>query len=278
MPTLHIIDSHVHIWDPRVQRMPWLDAVPAVNRPIGIDELEREFASIPGVHLDGAIYVEVDETDPEQEDRLLYENDSPLIIGRTLRSRVSPYMRIPVLATAIREPLHSNEIQRARIQDPLFLAGLEVLADRQLPFEVVNREEDLPAVLGLLEKVPQETVILNHMGNVSHLTRRGRYALQGLSELPNLYVKISGDNPIDLETAKFVSDVFSPRRIMFASNFPMVNVTGSLESHLRRVRSVFGDDPLVFSQNALRAYGVRVPALPAVKPAQRPRRKEQSCY
>jgi len=42
MPSLPIIDSHVHLWDPTRFHMPWLDDIPLLRRPIPIQEYREQ--------------------------------------------------------------------------------------------------------------------------------------------------------------------------------------------------------------------------------------------
>src|SRR5689334_13196191 len=41
MPDFPIIDTHLHLWDPAQLSYPWLQAVPALNRPFLLPELRR---------------------------------------------------------------------------------------------------------------------------------------------------------------------------------------------------------------------------------------------
>ena len=36
-----IIDTHLHVWDPRRLRYPWLDDIPLLNKPYLLEDYDR---------------------------------------------------------------------------------------------------------------------------------------------------------------------------------------------------------------------------------------------
>src|SRR5437588_10496668 len=59
MQTRGIVDSHVHLWDPRRFRMPWLDDIDPLRRPFGLETFAEHAR---GVSVDQMVYVQVDTT------------------------------------------------------------------------------------------------------------------------------------------------------------------------------------------------------------------------
>src|SRR5262245_44169123 len=47
MPDCPIIDTHLHLWDPRQIRYPWLENVPLLNKPHLLDDYRAATASVP---------------------------------------------------------------------------------------------------------------------------------------------------------------------------------------------------------------------------------------
>ena len=45
-PIEHIVDAHVHIWDPARVTYPWLAEVPRLNRRFMVDDVEAELSGI----------------------------------------------------------------------------------------------------------------------------------------------------------------------------------------------------------------------------------------
>lgn len=253
--TLKIIDSHFHIWDPAKQELPWLAGLDKLNHKFSLDDLKKEYAQL-GVDFLGGVYVEVDAADHELEDRLIGELDDPKVLARMLRVTIDPYMRVPIHATGIREPLHIPSEPRGRCLEPGFIAGLRAMAAKGMPFELCNRGEELGDMAKAFAQVPEVTVIMDHLGNVPGLDEESRKALESFAALPNSYIKISGDNPVNPDIVKFVKDTFSADRLLFSSNWPVVKLNSSLKQHFELMVELFGDDEDFFMNNAKKAYGI----------------------
>ena len=217
--------------------------------------MESEYEQL-GVEFLGGVYVEVDSDDPLLEDRLVYESNNPKILARMLRAQVGPYMRVPINATGIREPLHTDSAPRGRCMEPSFIAGLRAMADKGLPFELCNRGAELPDMAQTFSQVPSLTVIMDHLGNMPDLSPACKKAVQTMAALPHCYIKVSGDLPVDHDIVAFVRDTFAPDRILYASNWPVVTVHSSLREHWQLMLDIFGPDEDFFRHNAMRAYGI----------------------
>ncbi|WEV65010.1 amidohydrolase family protein [Bifidobacterium sp. ESL0764] len=253
---LKVIDSHFHMWDPAVQNLPWLDGM-KINRKYTFEDLKAEYEHV-GVDFLGGVYVEVDCVDHEQEDRLVYDNGDPRILARMLRASLSPTMRVPLNATGIREPLHIDSEPRGRCLEPDFIGGLKALAAHGMPFELCCRGEELGDMAKAFGQVPEVTVIMDHLGNVTSLDSDSREALKAMARLPHSYIKVSGDNPVDPDIVKYVRDVFGPRKVLFSSNWPVVNEHSSFAEHFELMLKIFGEDEDFFMNNALKAYGIEL--------------------
>lgn len=245
------------MWDPQVQDLPWLADLPKLQHKYTIEDLTAEYAKFD-VDLLGGVYVEVDAADHELEDKLVYYNKNPKILRKIMHSRVSPYMRIPVFADGIREPLHTPTEPRGRVLEPEFLDGLRTLAQLHLPFELCNRGGELPDMAKALKQVPEETVIIDHLGNMPDLGSESRKAITELGSLPNTYIKVSGDNPVDPEIVKFVAGAFGPNKLLYSSNWPVVELNSSFAKHFELMLTLFGEDENFFMNNAKRAYGIKL--------------------
>ncbi len=263
MPNLKVIDSHFHVWDLGRQRLDWLAGTDgSISRTYTMADLETAYARLDGVDFLGGVYVEVDCADPVAEDALVYNlmQTNPKVLACMLRSEVSPYMRVPVHAAGIREPLHIDSEPRGRCLEPSFIAGLRALAAADLPFESCNRVGELEDAAEAFSQVPEATVILNHLGNVEALTPAWCAAMERFAALPNLYLKVSGFTTADAgftaELLSFVRETFSPERLLYASNWPVVSLYSSFEEHFCLLREAFGDDEDFFMNNAVRAYSL----------------------
>lgn len=148
--------------------------------------------------------------------------ENPKILAAMMRTKVEPSMRVPVFATGIREPLHIDENPKGRCLQDSFIEGLQQLAKANLPFESCNRVEELEDAYLSFSKVPNATVILNHLGNVVELTEDYKSSMKKLASLPNLYLKVSGfatqDKQFVSELLDFISSTFDEDKLLYASN------------------------------------------------------------
>ena len=55
----------------------------------------------------------------------------------------------------------------------------------------------------------------------------------------------------------FISGTFDHSRLIYASNFPVVELYSNFKDHLNSVREYFHDDPDIFSKNAKKLYKLK---------------------
>lgn len=125
----------------------------------------------------------------------------------------------------------------AVLDNPIFITRLKSLADRGLSFDLQLLPELMNKTANILMQAPDTKVALCHAGSPYDRTvaglERWRQNLTSLSELPNVYCKLSGlgmfEHAWSPETiAPIVQCVlaqFGPNRVMFGSNFPVDQLT-----------------------------------------------------
>lgn len=145
--------------------------------------------------------------------------------------------------------------------EPAFLDGFAALAERGLSFELWGYAHQLPDALGLVERYPETTFVLDHLGTpVGALGPRGRHTARyphqvrellaawrddvaALAAQPNVVAKLSGlgmpvlggpvrPEPVDL------GDLGNARELVDA-----------VEPLVRHVHRVFGNDRLMWASN-----------------------------
>ncbi len=260
---LEIVDSHFHIWDLNVLNLPWLSSCKGtIDKSFSIDD----FAKVYGKHdvnFKGGVYVEVDCDDRVKEDEYIFKLDNPLILSKIMRAKLREHMRLPLGIEGVREPLHVEDSARGRCLEHDFLAGLEVLAKRDLIFESCNRVGELGDLYNALVQVKEAKVVLNHLGNVEKLDDEYKKVMRKLASLPNLHVKVSGFNTSDKAFVKdllnFTCDTFDSSRLLYASNYPVVELYSNFDEHLEILREHFNDDADFFSKNAKKLYKINKP-------------------
>ena len=69
---LDIIDSHFHIWNLDVLRLPWLKDCPAIAHSYAVSDLLKAYGRHSDVNFLGGVYIEVDCDDRFKEDEYIY--------------------------------------------------------------------------------------------------------------------------------------------------------------------------------------------------------------
>lgn len=259
---LKLIDTHFHIWDLEKQNLPWLEECPQIKKSYSFNDYINIYDEQEGICFEGGVYVEVDSDDPILEDELIYnimkENDK--LLGIVARSKMEGKMRVPLFAKGVREPLHTEQAQPGLCLKEHFIEGVRYLNENDLGFDSCNRVQELDDLVKMMEKVPDAKVILNHLGNVESLNSEYKKNMKRLSEFPNLYVKVSGyptdDKDFVKDLLKFIRDTFSSDRLIYASNWPVIELYSDLKEHLDILREVFDDDEDFFYNNAKRCYNL----------------------
>lgn len=117
--------------------------------------------------------------------------------------------------------------------------GLDGLAARGLPFEVVIRPWQLPLAVEIARSHPELCIVLDHLGNPPIGTRyvdQWRAHIRELGACENVVAKISGLPVENGPTGGYTADLrpiidtalesFGPSRLMFGSDWPLVELSG----------------------------------------------------
>ena len=292
MHDIPFVDAHVHLWDLARISYPWLTPPFADDGPNGSVEaiaktylLDDYLADASGwnvaaiVHVDAgaAASAALDETrwlqdmsgtrgmpngivafaaldDPELE---------PLLAAHAAHANVRGIRHIvnwhpdPKRTYCPRDVTADAEWQR----------GFDLLARYGLSFDLQCYPGQLANVAPAIARNPETPVILNHCGMPVDGLEPWRADIVRLTELPNVFVKMSGFGFIDREWttnsikpfALEVIDRFGPDRVLFASDFPTDKLFASFAQVMEtfaEVASQFGEDEqqALFAGNANRVY------------------------
>lgn len=273
-----LIDTHVHVWDPRVLTYAWLAGTP-LDRPMLPPEVDRADGATTGMI---AVQADAATAQAVAEARWFAECAWPELVGIVagadltappdeIETQLSALMQIPRVV-GVRHLLQDLPTE----QFPRFTTGLGALAARHLRFDACVRHGQLPALAGLLERVPEVTVVLDHLGKppvdagiASPAGRRWAAAITALAERPSTVVKVSGltaesgdREAFDRHADGFIAhavDAFGADRCVLGSDWPVsarLGVGGRFADWVARVRRVVGEDawPLVAADTARRVY------------------------
>lgn len=292
---MKIIDTHVHIWDLDNYRLPWLDSEgPVLARTWSAADYAAATTAPDGAwEVEQAVYIEVDMA-PEERPR---ENEmiSSLVVSGTsvfgagcisgdltsadFGAYIDRWAACPGIR-GVRQVLHVPSAAPGTCLGEQFLENVRHLGELGLVFEGCLRAPEIGDLVEVARACPDTQIVLNHMGIVdadimaaAHPTAderayqdAWRANMRALGQLENVVCKVSGLNPSgawSVETlgcaVNVALDAFDADKLMFASNFPVLNVALTFDEWTRAMLELTegldaGARAALFSENARRVY------------------------
>ena len=275
-----IVDTHVHLWDPKRLRYRWLDGINKLNRPY----LPADYdAACGAVHVEKFVFVQCDCLPEQNLAEVAFVDDlaekDPRIAGivayaavdrggvRDDLQKLAQHQRVK----GIRRLLQ-GEADNAFCLRPEFLEGVAQLAEFNLSFDICIKHPQLAACVKMVRSVPQVQFVLDHIGKPdikSQLFDPWKADIAELASLPNVSCKISGlVTEADMENwsgeqlqpyIDHVLDSFGPRRVMFGSDWPVVLLASTYERWVNTLFAAVENRPAndrrrLFHENALALY------------------------
>lgn len=244
MPDCSIIDCHVHLWNPRHFRMPWLDGSQSINKPFGPTEF-REHAS--GLDIEAIVFLETGlephyaALEPYWVLELAQEYPriqgivaaAPLEHGDCARSFLKALVKAGPRVKGVRR-LTQDEADASFCLRPDFVRGTQILPEFGLTCDLCIRHWQLESTTALVRRCPQTQFILDHIGKPdikAHLLDPWREQMRRLADLPNVICKISG-MATEADHAHWktedlapyvahVLEVFGEDRVAFGGDWPV---------------------------------------------------------
>jgi L-fuconolactonase len=242
-----IIDAHHHLWDPGVRRHAWLDALPSLCRPFGLED----FAPLARAHeVTASVLVQVLPSVAETGEFLAVAATGALVAGvvgwadLTAPDVADQIARLRELPGGDRlaglRHLVQDEPDPDWLDRPEVRRGLRALAGAGLVYDLLVRPAQLPAAIRVARDLPGLSFVLDHGGGKPDIAR-GQYEpwarLVGeLAACPNVVGKLSG---LVTEAgphwsaaqigpdASHLIDSFGPRRLMVGSDWPVCTLAAS---------------------------------------------------
>jgi predicted TIM-barrel fold metal-dependent hydrolase len=256
-----VLDAHVHFYDPtRAQGVPW----PSKNETVLYKPTypQRYLANIKPFRVDGVVAVEAS---PWLEDNLwllevadrsrlvwgVVGNIQPGIpgfkdaLGRFSKNRLFRGVRINASSVS------------AIVAQPEAVSDLKLLAAKDLSLDILlDGPRRFAEIARLASMLPDLRLVLGHLPLDPPSDEAGRTAyrddLRTLGRAPTVYAKVSGvarrignQVPADAGFYKPALDeiwqAFGPDRVIYASNWPVCDLTAPYATVFRIVRDYLAD-------------------------------------
>ena len=238
------VDAHQHFWEYDPLQYPWIQADWPIRRdylPPDLEPLLRE------ARLDGSIAVQARQTLQESRWLLQLAQTHPGIAGVVGWVDLQSDAAASQLAELTRHPkfvgvrhVVQDEPDDNFLLNPRFVAGMGVLRDFQLAYDLLVYPRQLPAAIKLVERFPEQIFVLDHIAKPR--IREGilvpwQEQISELAHAPNIWCKVSGLvteadwsgwRPEDFKLyLDVVFDAFGLDRVMFGSDWPVCLLAGS---------------------------------------------------
>jgi len=274
------IDAHQHFWQYDPDRHRWInDEMSAIRR----DFFPGDLATIlKTLQIDGTIAVQADETMVETTFLLdlAAKNDFiKAVVGWTdlhspeLEKTLYNFKGIEKLA-GFRCVMQGAPDEKYLSND-LFANNLKKLAEHGYTYDLLVYHNQLPALISMTEKLPDNQLILDHIGKPDIRNKQfqtWKEQIKILAKHPGIYCKLSGmvteanyskwtyDDLLPyLETS---AEYFGIDRICFGSDWPVCLVAGSynkvyevIEKFVHQLSK--SDQEKIFGLNTLQFYKIK---------------------
>jgi len=278
---LPIVDTHQHLWDLDVVRLPWLESAGHLNRShVTKDYLEatRGLNVVKAVYMEVAVEASCLVTEAEYVVELCKRDDNPTVAavigGRPAeegfaeyitRFKGSPYVK------GIRHILPGGT--RDLWSQKQFLRSIRLLGELGMRFDLCMPPARLLDAARVVDQCPDTRFVLDHCGNADpvafmsakrresaqpsrppqHDADQWRRDLAKLAERDRVVCKISGiiarapkENWTPDDLAPIINhclDTFGPDRVIFASDWPVCTRVASLREWVGALEQVVAERP-----------------------------------
>jgi len=286
-----IIDTHQHLWDLKEFKLPWIGGLKDKAREVlGRSYTLRDYAEASqGLGVKRAVYMEVDVAEEQQlkevefVTKICAEGKAPtvaaVVSGRPASDGFKDYLdrlKGNKYVKGLRQVLHTPATTAKFCLEDRFVKGVQLLGERGLSFDLCFRNDQLDYGAELIDRCPQTRFILDHCGNPHHGTldiegwKKALAKVAGtknrnvMCKVSGLYANVTAQQwPADklAPIVRTVIDQFGWDRVLFASDWPVVNLGASFKTWVEAVKQIVRSDMAenqarLFRDNAVKFYGL----------------------
>jgi L-fuconolactonase len=259
-----IIDTHQHLWDLTIFRLPWQQNNPRLARSFVMHDYLEATA---GLNVVKSIYMEVDvepDQQPAEADHVIEicrRGEGPMVAavisGRPaadgFKDYITRYGQSPFIK-GVRQVLHVPETPPGYCLDGRFVRGIRLLGTLGLSFDLCMRPAELPDAVKLIDACPETRFILDHCGNASVRAKDlagWRSDIDQVARRKNVVCKVSGivasaaPNPWTADDLapiiNHVLDTFGPDRAMFGGDWPVCTLAATYRQWVEALKTIVRD-------------------------------------
>lgn len=243
MPLEPVIDTHLHLWDPRHIHYPWLADNALLNRAYLLDDYRAATQSIP---IESMVFVQC-EADFSQFDAEAAWVASlaraeprikglvawaPLEKGGAVRADLDKLSRHGILRGIRRIIQFEADLDFCLRAD--FIEGVRALREFDLSFDICIDRRHMANLLKFVQRVPDVPMVLDHIGKPdikNGVMHPWAEQMRELAQFPHVSCKISGvateadhGNWSEDDLKRYIDvaiDAFGFERIMFGGDWPV---------------------------------------------------------
>jgi L-fuconolactonase len=252
-----IVDAHHHVWDPAKRPHDWLVALPSLNRPFDLVQLEQVAAPLG---VSATVLVQVLNDPAETEEFLALASASEFIAGVIGWVDLTDPEVGETLARLAELPggnklvgvrhLVQSELDPAWLRRPAVRRGVRSVSESGGAFDLLVSTRELPAAVDLADHLEGATLVIDHMAKpeMSASAWEPWSSLIGqLARSESVVCKISGlvsqagshwDPATVRPYVERVVELFGPNRLLFGSDWPVCTAVASYDQVLGLARDL----------------------------------------
>jgi L-fuconolactonase len=246
-----IVDAHQHFWDPATADYPWMtDDLRRRYGPEDLAPLLDEYG------IRGTIVVQARHSFDETRELIAIAAATPFVLGVVgWVDLTGDVERALDGLVGVRHQVHDEPDPGWLLRDDV-QRSIAAIGEAGLVFDLLVREEQLPAAVETVRRNPGTKFVLDHVAKRPPDDGAWAEGVAALAELPNVACKLSGVlTEFDPRgTVVRALEWFGTDRCMFGSDWPVCLLAGGYGDAL----AVVGDDTDVLAGTAIRTYGLEV--------------------
>lgn len=287
MPGFPIIDTHLHVWDPRRLRYSWQKGNALFDRPYLVEDYRKDCGE---VEVEAMVFVECYADFDAESGQYIAEIEfvedearrdprlkgivpmAPLERGNAVAPMLEEMLRRFPKVKGIRRIIEFDADPRALALSPKFIEGVNLLGEFGLHFEINVNHTQMALVLDFVKHVPEVPLILDHCGKPGikeGLIDQYRRQIAELAKRPNVVCKLS-DLPVEAdwqswteaELRPFIDatiEAFGVDRVIYAADWPVCLQAASMPRFVDALDHAFAglseaDRRKIYRDNANRFY------------------------